>query len=478
MNKKSILKKVLIIPMIAASFVTSINGEVYEDHLLTTPGTTEVLQHGMEADGYTLGLMAYTWGYPLVRMERVIREYTQVDGSESPTSYRAPLNQIGWATELATPSAKDMPTANNDTLYMSSVVNLNEPYILTVPDTNDRYYVVNVFNMWHELEHYIGRRTTGTEAGKYAIVPPNWEGELPKDVTILEVDTDKVWLWGRLHVLDGEDIVQLAYLQDGFTITPLSEINNPDYVPPQERLEDLPSIEGNELGFYKHLAYAINENGVREEDKVLFDQFKRIGLTEDGFDPNNLPKEVLEGIKRAYVDGPSVANAAMASNSMVENRQGWTVGLGLDNFGYNYPLRTLISGAYLGGNGDAEALYPIRYTDNEGNKLNGKNDYVIKFKEDLPVGAFWSLTIYNAEDKMLVENPINRYKVGSDTLGLTKRRDGSFEIPLSYDRVFGEFSTNWLPIPQGDFYAMFRLYQPDGTLISGEYELPQLEIVK
>ena len=49
-----------------------------------------------------------------------------------------------------------MPTANNDTFYMSAVVRLDDPSSCPFPDTHDRYYVVNVFNMWQELQHYIG----------------------------------------------------------------------------------------------------------------------------------------------------------------------------------------------------------------------------------------------------------------------------------------------------------------------------------
>jgi hypothetical protein len=59
---------------------------------------------------------------------------------------------------------------------MSAVVVLDEPMVLSVPDTSDRYYVVNVFNMWQELEHYIGRRTTGTKAARYVLVPPAANG--------------------------------------------------------------------------------------------------------------------------------------------------------------------------------------------------------------------------------------------------------------------------------------------------------------
>ncbi len=144
----------------------------YPDALLTTPVTPQILAQGAEADAYAQGIQAYVWGYPLVRMERVARQYTDVPANNPPTSYRAPLNQIGWARDLATAASKDMPTSNNDTFYMSAIVDLTEPYVLSVPDTHDRYYVVDVFNMWQELEHYIGRRTTGTAAGNFALVPP------------------------------------------------------------------------------------------------------------------------------------------------------------------------------------------------------------------------------------------------------------------------------------------------------------------
>ncbi|XIA66287.1 DUF1254 domain-containing protein [Bradyrhizobium sp. TZ2] len=137
----------------------AMSAEQFDDALLTTPGSPAVIAKGLEADGYQLGLSAYTWGYPLVRMERVVRDYSDISSGVPATSYRAPVNKIGLAHELATPSAKDMPTANNDTFYMSAVVVLDEPFILSVPDTGDRYYVINVFDMYQELEHYIGRRT-------------------------------------------------------------------------------------------------------------------------------------------------------------------------------------------------------------------------------------------------------------------------------------------------------------------------------
>lgn len=446
------------------------------DALLSMPTSQENIAAGLEADAYANGINAFTWGYPLVRMERVIRDYTDVPSPRPDTSYRAPLNQLGWAKTLATPAAKDMPTANNDTLYLSSVVQLTEPYVLHVPDTADRYYVVDVFNMWQELQHYIGRRTTGTAAGDYVLVPPGWKGTLPKGLKRLDVSTKTVWLWGRLRVNDGEDLKPLHALQEQFTLRPLSQRSNRDYKPAQQTLAALPTANDDGLDFFRELGAAIKDNPVPARDEALFAQFARFGLTEKGFDPSRLSPPQKAGLLKALADGPKVAVSALASAAT--QRNGWAWATGLDNFGANYPLRALVSGPYLGGQGEKEAMYPLRSTDAKGQQLSGDKHYVLRFKSAPPVDGFWSLTVYNAVDKMLVDNPIARYKLGSDTRGLKVRADGSFEVPLQAEKPDGEFAANWLPAPKGPFYMILRLYQPKGEVLEGKYELPQVEAIE
>lgn len=460
---------------LCAALLVSMNAalaEPFPDKLLSTPGTPDVVEKGMEVDGYQLAVSAYNWGYPLVRMERVMREYTQVPSPKPATSYRAPLNTIGWATELASPQAKDMPTANNDTYYMSAVVQLDEPWILTVPDTHDRYYVIDVFNMYQELQHYIGRRATGTKAGKFALVPPGWKGKLPAGAKRLDVSTDKIWLWGRLRVVPGEAPAQLQALQKQFELMPLSASTKTAARAKQKSLPPLPSIDGDELGFFTHLGQAVKANPIRREDLALFAQFSRIGLTQSGFDPSKLNPAVRKGMLRGLEDAPSVAVASLASTS--SKRSGWDWVTGLDSFGYNYPLRAVVAGPYLGGNGEKEAMYPIRYTDSEGKPLVGANRYTLKFDTLPPVNAFWSLTMYNADDKMLVPNEIQRYKVGSDTAGLVKAKDGSLTIPIQQEKPTGADAANWLPAPAGPFYVILRMYQPNDAILSGTWKIPDL----
>jgi len=109
--------------------------------------------------------------------------------------------------------------------------------------------------------------------------------------------------------------------------------------------------------------------------------------------------------------------------------------------------------------------------------LSGANKYVVKFDREPPVKAFWSLTMYSASDKMLVENPISRFKVGTDTKGLVKASDGSITIPIQSDRTSGDSAPNWLPAPKGDFYVILRMYQPSDDILNGKYQLPQLRKV-
>jgi hypothetical protein len=466
-----------VIACVVPTITTTAFAQSSDDELLTLPTSKENIEAGLAADAYQTGLSAYVWGYPLVRMERVAREYSDVPDPKPATSYRAPVNQIGWATLLATPDAKDMPTANNDTLYLSAVVDLGkEPFILHVPDTNDRYYVVDVFDMWQNLQYYIGRRATGTKAGDFAIVPPGWKGKLPRGVMRLDVNTDKVWLWGRLRVNQGEAMEPLVKLQQQFTLRPLSQWKNSKYVAAAVKLPDMPDTGSDPLGFYRELAFALKSNAVPSQDRALFGQFARFGLTKDGFDDSKLSQPQREALARALKDGPKVAVSALSSSG--SERNGWSWVRGLDNFGYSYPLRALVAGPYLGGQGEKEAMYPLRSTDSAGGQLDGGKKYVIHFAKAPPVNAFWSLTVYNAADKMLIENPIQRYKLGTDTKGLKVNADGSFDVPLQSTKPDGEYAANWLPTPNGPFYMILRLYQPKEEVLSGKYDLPQVDPVQ
>ncbi len=113
--------------------------------------------------------------------------------------------------------------------------------------------------------------------------------------------------------------------------------------------------------------------------------------------------------------------------------------------------------------------------DAKGQPLTGQNDYVMTFDREPPVGAFWSVTVYDAKTKMLVDNPINRYSI-NNSMPLERGDDGSFEIHLSNQPLSDD--KNWLPIPEGEFYLLTRLYVPSKEILRMEWTVPGLEKVQ
>ena len=109
--------------------------------------------------------------------------------------------------------------------------------------------------------------------------------------------------------------------------------------------------------------------------------------------------------------------------------------------------------------------------DAKGRALTGERRYTITFKPPMPLAeptiltGFWSsVTIYDGITELAVQNPINRYSLGSDVL--KKKPDGSFTMYLQADTPGPDKEANWLPTPKGPFYLLLRVYGP----IPGEVE--------
>jgi hypothetical protein len=115
------------------------------------------------------------------------------------------------------------------------------------------------------------------------------------------------------------------------------------------------------------------------------------------------------------------------------------------------------------------------YEDGDGEQLNGGHRYTLRLERTPPVGAFWSVTMYDIPDFYLVANLINRYSIGDRTPGLHTAEDGSLTIVMQQDEPSSpEDRANWLPTPAGDFRPLLRMYEPDNAIFDGSYQLPPI----
>ena len=150
--------------------------------LLLVPFTTAISNtdedyQAVGNDSYTIGVQAYIYGLAPVMMQRTENLFVTTPGMG-----HAPVNQMGYSTHLVNASFTDVVTPNADTLYNTAFLELGKgPIVLHVPDTNGRYYVQQMLDAYTNTFNSVGRRTTGTGEGNFAIVGPGWNGSCPQD---------------------------------------------------------------------------------------------------------------------------------------------------------------------------------------------------------------------------------------------------------------------------------------------------------
>jgi hypothetical protein len=103
---------------------------------------------------------------------------------------RGPMNTFSHARTFPPATFRGATHANFDTLYSVGWLDLTkEPVIISVPDTQSRYYLLQLLDMWADSFAGVGKRTTGTGADNFAIVGPSWRRDLPQGLQRLNAPT-------------------------------------------------------------------------------------------------------------------------------------------------------------------------------------------------------------------------------------------------------------------------------------------------
>ncbi len=372
--------------------------------------TTDGDYKARENDAYTIGVQAYIYGLAPVMMQKA--ENLSVT---TPGMGYVPINKMGYLTHLLTANFTDIVTPNADTLYNNAWLELGkEPIVLHVPDTNGRYYVQQMLDAYTNTFNSMGRRTTGTGEGNFAIVGPDWSGSLPTGLQMIKSPTNSVWIIGRILVKGESDLPNVLELQRQFTLTPLSQYGKPAIEVKNEMLTDFKKAETspnaqNNLRFFEELRVALKNNPSTVEEAALMAVFNRIGLSKnETFYGTNLDPAIANGLSRAIKDGDQIVKSSW-NDIKGFYINGWAYNTNWGAYGYDYLLLTTVTEGVFGANVPEEAIYAKAQTSIDGQPLNGTNKYVVHFdKENMPpADAFWSLSMYNATTLLFVPNSIN-----------------------------------------------------------------------
>ena len=162
-------------------------------------------------DKITLGAEAYLYGYPLVMMET-----TRVQSAK----YIGPENQLRLVRQFPNTQFKDVVRPNVDTLYTTAFISMKEgPWVFEMPANDKRYELMPFMDAWTNVFASPGSRTSGNQGATYLLAGPQWQGTVPKDMTLLKSPTDMVWLIGRTQTNGTADFATVHELQNRLRLT-------------------------------------------------------------------------------------------------------------------------------------------------------------------------------------------------------------------------------------------------------------------
>ena len=441
------------------------------------------LDEGLEE--FWLATDAYIYGYPLVTMEMTRRVITNVT---APEGTRAPMGQVIKLRHYPDATFRDVTAPNADTLYTTAFFDVGqEPWVLSLPDMKDRYFLMPMLDGWTTVFQVPGKRTTGTGAQTYAITGPGWSGTLPAGVKEYKSPTNIVWLLGRIYCTGTpEDYAEVHALQDQVKLVPLSAYGKP-YTPPAGKVD--PSIDMktavrdqvnrmDAVAYFTLLAELMKTNPPSAADAPALAKFAKIGLVPgQNFDASKLRADFARRI-------PEIANDRIMIqfkiNKDIHDIDGWAFTTKTGIYGTDYLMRALITAIGLGANRPQDAVYPTSQKDGDGKAYDGANRYVMRFAKGQlpPVEGFWSVTMYDG-GYFFVANPINRYSI-SARQDLKTNPDGSIDLYIQKDSPGADKEANWLPAPSGKFILMLRMYWPNETnpsIIDGTWTIPPVRKV-
>ena len=394
-------------------------------------------------------------------------------------------------------------TANTSTLYVTPNLNLKEtgPIVMEVPPG-----MLGAFNdAWFRYIDDIGPMGPDKgKGGKYLVIPPGYEGELPSGYFNIQPKTYRVWVFMRGSIANGLDVA-VKNIKDNLKLYPLNQKDNP---PEMEFInasgQSFNTIHDNDINFYHHVNDVIQEEPIDMIDAETRGLLASIGIEKGKeFNPD-------ERMTRILTDAVAIANATARSivwyprvSGSVDNMKGiqvypntkssWIMAWvdknvffnGKDGHTMNSDARTMffypytaVTPAMAVSIPGAGSDYALSFVDSNKQPMDGALTYKIHIPANPPVNDFWAVTVYDCQSRSQLQTDQKFPTIGSQTDGLKMNADGSYDIYFSPEAPAG-FENNWLQtIPGKSWFGALRMYGPLEAWIDKTWRPSEIELVK
>jgi len=389
------------------------------------------------------------------------------------------IKQGGWNTVDADTRLKDhtmreIARPNNDTLYISCLLDLrHDPVILEMPAFDSKYVSLMVTAYDHYVNVPMATRLGDFRKPEkmlfYSARTEGYKGEPVKGVDrVFKASGDFISAVLRImpHSNDPERFQRIIKQMQAVKLVTLSEFKGGKPKPindikfPAVGKTDA-DVFGNNL--LEVMQFVFNHTTFDAKDKLEQDvlaAYQPLGV---------VPGRAFDAAPVVKIDGnrfrktaERIAAAELAKTNDPEFKNDMA---NMFKPKGQMTLELLLAQSVVGPIGlpAAEAVYPPIVTA-DGIPMNAQNDYVIRMAADQmpPAGPFWSVTLYDLKNGFFIPNDRKKYSVGENA-GMKLDKDGGIAIYIAAQKPEGVPEENWLPINRQDedIGAIMRIYVPD-----------------
>lgn len=391
-------------------------------------------------------------------------------------------------------------TGNTSTMYVIPTLNLKRDGATVVEAPMG---MLGAFNdAWFRYMQDIGPAGPDKgKGGKYLVLPPDYEGDIPEGYFVVRSKTYNVWVFMRASIAKGIDVAR-TNVEENLRIYPLSKKDNP------AKLElisgsgvSFNTIHANNYLFYEHLNAWIQEEHIDMLDPETRGLFASIGIEKGKpFAPDARMKKILtdavaiaNAASRSIVWYPRVDGTMKGIEVYPGENKAWMMGWVDKNVFFNgqdgktmnsdarvmfhYPY-TAVTPAMAVSKAGVGSDYGIAFVDSKKQPLDGSKTYRLRLPPNPPAKDFWALTMYDNQTRSQLQTNQKFPTVGSQTAGIRKNEDGSYDIYFA-PKAPKSFEKNWLEtIPGKGWFVALRIYGPLEPWIEKTWRPGEIELVK
>lgn len=332
------------------------------------------------------------------------------------------------------------------------------------------------------------------QGGKFLLVPPGYDKELPEGYFVARTQTFGNWVIWRGFQVDGSTKPAVEAAQKLFRMYPLSQKDNP----PETKFVDVSGTEHNTIhrmdyGYWEEVNSTIQAEPTDGISPEVRGMLAAIGIEKGKeFNPDERMKKILtEAAKVGSVTAQALTarprdqrfyvypGERMWTNPMPGGAYDFMVNGGIfhDARIYMHFYATGITPAMAARNVGVGSQYLIAYLDKDENALDGSRTYKIHLPPNVPAKDFWSFTLYDNQTRSMLQTD-QRFP-GVDSLGEVKANaDGSYDIYFGPKAPEG-MEHNWIQtVPGKAWNTIFRLYGPLESFYDQSWKPSDPELVE